>query len=61
MRCDECKWWLPSQRAKLIGECRRNAPQPADNMQDPRWWPHTHRHDWCGEFARRDTEEGGEG
>lgn len=51
MTCETCRYWTAT--SPLIAECRRNAPQPADNMIDPRWWPHTHRHDWCGEYQAK--------
>lgn len=56
-RCDTCKWWRAIN--SRIGECRRMPPHPADNVTDPRWWPATHRNDWCGEW--RDKELTGEG
>jgi len=57
MRCEQCRWWLKGQSA-VLGECRRMPPHPADNMTEPRWWPHTLRNDWCGEFQRHESDRG---
>lgn len=49
--CERCRWWNRDEAMSVaIAECRRNAPQPADSIMDPRWWSHTRRDDWCGEF-----------
>lgn len=36
----------------MAGECHKNAPVPASNMQSwPQGWPPTWPDEWCGEFA----------
>lgn len=52
--CQNCQWWIRIN--SLIGECRRMPPHPADNVEDPRWWPTTKREDWCGEFRTNDQK-----
>lgn len=48
--CETCRWWNRDDAVSvMVAECRRNAPQPADNIIDPRWWASTRRTDWCGE------------
>lgn len=52
--CQHCRWWRKINA--VIGECRRMPPHPADNLEDPRWWPVTKRDDWCGELLAPDEQ-----
>lgn len=53
--CGTCRWWNRADaHSVLIAECRRNAPQPADNITDPAWWASTKRDDFCGEHQPKE-------
>lgn len=48
--CEFCKWWKKGNSV-TVGECRRMPPVFIDNFPEARAWPHTFRHDYCGEFG----------
>lgn len=53
MKCNECKYWLPSLDG-VKGQCHRYPPT-GDG------WTTTHvttiNADWCGEYEEKDTEK----
>ena len=57
--CETCRFWnVDEAQSSVIAECRRNAPQPADNMVSPAWWAFTKREQWCGEHQpRKETQQ----
>lgn len=55
--CSSCKWWRSVK--SVLGECRGRAPIFADNAEDPRVWPYTNRHDWCGDHKPNEATPSG--
>ena len=64
--CADCKFWVSEDETPCFGECRRNAPIPANelNSDDPfrgqsynAFWPVTFEMDWCGEHVEKEETE----
>lgn len=54
--CETCRFW-EGDPGDSIGDCRRYAPQPVsveDSSGVRAWWLATNRHDWCGDYDRKD-------
>ena len=65
--CLGCKFWMPDSETPNFGECRRNAPIPANELNPSEnafrgqsyntFWPMTFEDDWCGEHVQRVEKE----
>jgi hypothetical protein len=51
--CKTCEWYV--QNPKFVcGECRKNAPYPVTEDEQPVYWPLVDNCDWCGEYQNKD-------
>jgi len=62
MKCEDCKFWVPSEGSKTDGECHRFPPTPVPHVDGfvftstnvHMWTPDTTYDYWCGEFAPKE-------
>lgn len=57
--CENCKFWRQGGDDPNLGLCRRYAPRPALDEEEPiAWWPTTANEEWCGEHQlKRDIRQ----
>ena len=56
-RCDNCRFWLKSEKIPGTGECRRHTPRGLEDYMPMAYWPVTKQDDWCGEFEAKISPE----
>ena len=58
MHCGECKWWHRNQAYVEAGDCRRYPPSVQTQVSCNQSWPSAFVGDFCGEFKRKDRDDG---